>query len=66
MLSMESVWIQNPFSLDISTMSDNDSAKDDFIDFQEDPRKKVDFEKAGLDVIMSSSFGVSRSQLTLA
>ena len=49
-LSMESVWIQNPFSFDISTMSDNDSAKDDFIDFQEDPRKKADFEKAGLDV----------------
>lgn len=49
-LSMESVWIHNPFSFDTSTMSDNDPAKDDFIDFQEDPRKKADFEKTGLDV----------------
>ena len=31
-------------------MSDNDSAKDDFIDFQEDPRKKAEFERAVMDV----------------
>uniref|UniRef100_UPI00358EE44E probable RNA-binding protein 46 n=1 Tax=Myxine glutinosa TaxID=7769 RepID=UPI00358EE44E len=48
-LSMESVWIQNPFSFDISTMSDNDLVKDDLIEFQEDQRKKADFGKAGLD-----------------
>ena len=49
-LSMESVWIQNPFSFDISRLSDNDSAKEDFIDFQEDVRKKADFERAGMGV----------------
>ncbi|XP_059097468.1 protein FAM200C-like [Tigriopus californicus] len=49
-LCMESVWIQNPFSFDVSRLSDNDLAKDDFIEFQEDPRKKADFERAGMDV----------------
>lgn len=47
---MESVWIQNPFSFDILRLRDSDSAIDDFIDFQEDPRKKADFERAGMDV----------------
>uniref|UniRef100_UPI003590248B protein FAM200C-like n=1 Tax=Myxine glutinosa TaxID=7769 RepID=UPI003590248B len=42
-LSMESVWIQNPFSFDISTMSDNDLVVNDLIDCQEDQRKKADF-----------------------
>ncbi len=49
-LTMESSWIQNPFSFDISRMSDNDLSKDDFIEFQENPRKKADFERAGMDV----------------
>ena len=49
-LCMYSVWIQNPFSFDLSRLSDNDLAKDDFIEFQEDPRKKADFERAGMDV----------------
>jgi len=49
-LGMESVWIQNPFSFDILRLRDSDSAIDDFIDFQEDPRKKADFERAGMDV----------------
>ncbi|XP_068209156.1 protein FAM200C-like [Palaemon carinicauda] len=49
-LCMESVWIQNPFSFDVSRLSDNDIAKDDFTEFQEDPRKKADFERAGMDV----------------
>uniref|UniRef100_UPI00358FFC58 probable RNA-binding protein 46 n=1 Tax=Myxine glutinosa TaxID=7769 RepID=UPI00358FFC58 len=48
-LSTESVWIQNPFSFDIYTMSDNDLVKDELIEFQEDQRKKADFGKAGLD-----------------
>ncbi|XP_068209209.1 protein FAM200C-like [Palaemon carinicauda] len=49
-LCMESVWIQNPFSFDVSRLSDNDIAKDDFTEFQEDPRKKADFKRAGMDV----------------
>lgn len=31
-------------------MNDSDLSKDDFIEFQEDPRKKADFERAGMDV----------------
>ncbi len=31
-------------------MRDNDLSKDDFIEFQENPRKKADFERAGMDV----------------
>ena len=42
--------LSNPFSFDISRLSDSDLAKDDFIEFQEDPRKKADFERAGMDV----------------
>ncbi|XP_039608829.1 protein ZBED8-like [Polypterus senegalus] len=49
-LTMESVWIQNPFSFDISRLSNNDSAKDDFIDFQEDPKMNTNFKRAGMDV----------------
>uniref|UniRef100_UPI0035900B4B protein FAM200C-like n=1 Tax=Myxine glutinosa TaxID=7769 RepID=UPI0035900B4B len=48
-LSTESVWIHNPFSFYISTISDNDLVKDDLIEFQEDQRKKADFGKAWLD-----------------
>ena len=47
---MESLWIHNPFSFDILKVRNNDSAKDDFIDFQEVPRMKDNFEMAGMDV----------------
>jgi len=48
--AMDSAWIMNPFSFDISTMSDNDLTKDELIEFQQDPRKKADFQTVGLDV----------------
>ena len=49
-LGMESVWIHNSFSFNIPRLSDYDSAKDDFIDFRDDPRMKDNFERAGMNV----------------
>ena len=47
---MDSAWIMNPISFNISTISDNDLTKDDIIKFQQDPRKKADFQTIELDV----------------